>query len=151
MLQVVEIGISLKADLPVAEQDMVVGLAVIVFPLAAVRTLGALPLVMLGPAAGILQVVLLARQSVGLHVAGMVGGVVPERADLRLVGGLPVCVDLVDGLAYILSLLRRRGGRRAQGRHGQQRHGCVFKFHDVLVIRVNIQFLLSQTEGIFIF
>ena len=94
--EVVKVDVGLETRLPVAEEHVVVGLAVGVFPLRAVVALGAFPLVVLGPGFRIGTVGFVAGEEVGFHVAGVVGGVVPECPHFGLVFGLPVLVHLVD-------------------------------------------------------
>ena len=95
--EVIHIYIGLEADLPVAEEDEVLSFAVgLVFPSPDIIALSTLPLVVAAPLVGVGIPVGAACEAVGLHVAGVVGGVVPEGADVGGVMGLPVVVDLDD-------------------------------------------------------
>jgi hypothetical protein len=82
-IQLVQVSIGLEADLPVAEQDVIVGLAVLVLPLALVGRLGALPLIVLRPILRVLEPRLVAGDAVGLDIPGVIGGDIPEGPLLR--------------------------------------------------------------------
>ena len=126
----VQVGVGLEAYLPVAEKHMVVGLAVVVAPFRAVVSLGALPFVVLGPSLRIVEPRFVAGEEIGLHIARVVGGVVPESACLRRIGGLPVVVHFFDYVAHASRLLCRGGiqrhcrrARRQDGYDGKSFHG----------------------------
>lgn len=96
---------------------MVVGLAVVVAPAAAIIAFGALPLVVLGPAERVVGIVLAAGQPVGLHIARVVGCLVPESPHLGRVGALPRAVHLLYKRAYLRSLLHLRSRFGGCGKH----------------------------------
>ena len=95
-VEVVEVGIDLEAHLVVAEEHVVGRLAVGVFPLALVGARGALPVVAHGPCGGEVEVLLVVRDGVGLHVADVINGSVPEVVAVRGVALLPCLVDAVE-------------------------------------------------------
>ena len=109
---VVEVGISLEAYLPVAKEYVVIAFAIAVFPVGAVVALGAFPLVVLGPFFGVFTVGVITSEEVGLHVAGVISGIVPKGSYLGSVVALPIGVDLVDDGTHFLGLLGccREGG-----------------------------------------
>ena len=77
--EVIHIYIGLEADLPVAEEDEVLTFAVgLVLPVGTVVRLCAFPLVVAAPFVGVGVPVGTACEAVGFHIAGVVGGVVPE-------------------------------------------------------------------------
>ena len=93
--EVVHVDIGLEANLPVAEEDKVLSFAVGgILPVADVVALGAFPLVMAAPLIGVGIPVGTAREAVGLHVAGVIGSMIPEGTNIGSVVGLPVVVDL---------------------------------------------------------
>ena len=93
---VVEVDVGLETNLPVAEKHIVLSLAIVlVSPLGRICLRGPLPAVVLRPSQGVLQKLAVAREAVGLHVARVIGGIVPEGAHLRLVVGLPIVVHLI--------------------------------------------------------
>ena len=102
----VEVDISLETRLPVAEEHVLVVLAVLlVLPLPLVPLLCSLPLVVLRPPFAVAQVSLLAGKTECLHVARVIGCLVPEGAHLCRMALLPCVVHLHYHLSYGLSLL----------------------------------------------
>lgn len=91
-IEFVQVDIGLEAGLPVAEQHVFLGLAIAVLPLGPVVGIRAAPAVMLGPGGRVIAVRLVAGEGIGRHIAGVVGGDVPERPLLRGVVALPVIV-----------------------------------------------------------
>ena len=93
--EVVHINIGLEADLPIAKEYEILTFAVGgVFPVTDIIALGPFPLVVATPLVGVGVPVSTAREAVSLHIAGVVGGVVPEGTDIGCVVSLPVVVDL---------------------------------------------------------
>lgn len=80
---------------------MVVGLAIVVSPAGAVGAFGAFPLVMVGPGDGVVEPCGVADKAIGLHVGGMVGGIVPEGICLGGMVFLPFVVDVGDDFARL--------------------------------------------------
>ena len=135
---VVEVDVGLEAHLPVAEEHVVVGLAVGVFPLRAVVALGAFPLVVLGPGFRIGTVGFVAGEEISFHVACVVGGVVPERPDFRFVFSLPVLVHLVDDgphLGRLVGLCREIGSRQqSDGAGCEGFQDCFHVCHGLVIL-----------------
>ena len=96
-------------------------LAIVIFPFAAIITCSSAPIVMLGPFLRIVEPFGITRKGISLHVAGMVGGIVPERVMFGGMCSLPVIVHFLDNLTYLLSLVGC-SGNLCSGK--QERGGC---------------------------
>ena len=113
---VVEVHIRLETNLIIAEKHVFIAFAIRILPLGLVLFLGTLPLVVLGPSLGIGTIGFVAGQEIGFHVAGVIGGIVPERTHFRLVVGLPIRIHLVDDFSHFLRFRRlcREKSRRTK-------------------------------------
>ena len=91
--EIVHIYICLETDLPVAEKHEIVTFTIcLVAPFADVVALGTLPFVVAAPSVGVGIPLWAPCQTVGFHVAGVIGSVVPECADVGRVVRLPVVI-----------------------------------------------------------
>ena len=105
LLDLVQIDIRLKADLPVAKEHIVLAFTIVlVLPLGRIRLFRPFPLVMLCPTDTVVEHLFILQQVVHLHITGVVGSVIPEGAHLGFVMGLPVGVHPSDHLFYLISL-----------------------------------------------
>ena len=86
---------------------MIISLAVCAFPLRAIFTLSALPVVVVGPLQGIFQELGLTGQEVCFHIACVVSGVVPERSGFGRMVILPCSVNFPNSLTDLGSLVGR--------------------------------------------
>ena len=106
---IIKVEICLETNLPIAEEHMLLCLAVVVFPLAAVVACCALPLVVLRPSHRVVEVFLIARKAISLHVAGVIGSHMPKRRSFGFVAALPTVVHFVDDTAHFCRLTFGRG------------------------------------------
>ena len=121
-LQVIEVDISLEADLPVAEEHVVLALAIfLVLPLALVGLRSTLPLVVLRPTDAVVEHRLVLQQIPYFDVAGVVGSIVPEGTHLSGIVRLPIGIHTTDDVLHFSSrpLLCLHGKAGKQG-HSQK-------------------------------
>ena len=98
-LHLIDVEICLETNLPVTKEHIVLPLAIVgILPLRLVLFPSALPQVVASPRVTIGQPAGIAQQFIGLHITRMVGSIIPERAHLRPMGGLPLVVDLRNDL-----------------------------------------------------
>ena len=102
----IQVGISLKTNLVIAEQYILIALAIRIFPFRAVLALRAFPFVMFCPCFGIRTVSLIPGQEIGFHVSGMISGIVPEGTYFGRIGRLPMLVDLINDFPHLPCLGR---------------------------------------------
>ena len=92
--EVIHVNVCLEADLPIAKENKVLSLAIsLVLPVGTVITFRTLPFVVAAPFVRVGVPICAACEAVGFHVASVVGGMIPKRADVGRVVGLPVVVD----------------------------------------------------------
>ena len=101
---IIKVEICLKTDLPIAEEHMLLCLAVVVFPLVAVVACCALPLVVLRPCHRVIEVFLIARKAISFNVAGVIGSHMPKRRSFGVVAALPTVVHFVDDTSHLCRL-----------------------------------------------
>lgn len=104
--QHIQVGVGLETNLIIAEQHILVALAIRIFPFRAVLALRAFPFVMFCPCFGIRTVSLIPGQEIGFHVSGMISGIVPKGTHFGRISRLPVLVDLVNNFPHLLCFCR---------------------------------------------
>ena len=115
--EVVEVDVRLEADLPVAEEHIVLSLAIsLVFPFGRVGFGGAFPLVVLRPSDAVVEHLLVLEQSIHLHVARVIGGIVPKRTHFGRVVALPVVVHTSDDVSHLVARAGLTGHCREKGK-----------------------------------
>ena len=102
----IQIGIGLEATLPIAEEHILRSLAITVFPLRLIVRSGSFPMVVFRPIGGIFQIRGVTGQFIDLHIARVIGSIVPKRTYLRRVVFLPVTVHFVNDAQQVFSRLR---------------------------------------------
>ena len=102
-VQIVEVDVGLEADLPVAEEHIILSFAVLpVFPFLRIGFCGTLPMVVFSPTDAVFQHLPVLQQVIHFHIACMVGRMVPEGSDLSRIVGLPVGVCLSDDVFHFI-------------------------------------------------
>ncbi len=86
---------------------MLICLAVVIFPFAAVVALCTFPLIMLCPCLRVIPPSVVAGQKIRFHISGMVSGVVPECTCLGFMLRLPVIVHFAYHIADSLGFFGR--------------------------------------------
>ena len=100
----IEVDVGLETDLPVAEEHVVLSLAVVlVLPFRRVGLRSPLPVVVLCPADAVIEHLWVVQQFIHFDVTCVIGSIVPERTHFSGVVRLPVGVHFPDDILHPVS------------------------------------------------